>query len=265
MTILVGDRYVEAPNLSEGWLGATSILHATPGMTTVHLLVRIADPTTEMPEIRAAAETLIVQENEGREEKDEMPAVETTRNTIFPAAWARRMPEPEELANHYRALYTKDGLLGVAQNNRGTYFGRVVAYPRAEGEEPADQLTETVRKLRQEIASSGGAKTSRYEINVYNERCDTSPMSFPCLAHLSVHLHDGELHMQAIYRSEYLCARGYGNFLGLAELQAYIAAAAELPAGELLLTIGRAKLDSKKRLTSEVLSPLWEEYIENSS
>jgi thymidylate synthase len=265
MTISVGGRYVEAPNLSEGWLGATAALYATPRMTTVHLLVRIADPTTEMPEIRAAAETLIARENEGREERYEMPAVETTRNTIFPAAWARRMPEPKDLASHYRALYTKDALLGVVQNNRGTYFGRVVAYPRAEAEEPADQLTETVRKLRQEIASNGGAKSSRYEISVYNERRDTSPMSFPCLAHLSVHLHDGELHMQAIYRAEYLCARGYGNFLGLAELQAYIAAAAGLPVGELLLTIGRAKLDSKKRLTSEVLSPLWEEYIENSS
>jgi len=234
-------------------------------MTTVHLLVRIADPTTEVSVIREAAESLIDRENDGRDKKDEMPAVETTRNTIFPAAWARRMPEPEELAGHYRGVYTKEGLRGVAQNRRGTYFGRVVAYPRAEGEEPADQLTETVRKLRQEIASGGGAKSSRYEINIYSERCDTSPMSFPCLAHLSVHLHEGELHMQAIYRSEYLCGRGYGNFLGLAELQSYIAAAAGFPVGELLLTIGRAKLDSKKRLTGEVLAPLWEKHVENSS
>jgi thymidylate synthase len=265
MTISAVGRYVEAANLSEGWLGATSVLYATLGMTTVHLLVRIADPTTEVPEIREAAEALIDRENEGREELDEMPAVETTRNTIFPAAWARRMPEPEDLAGHYRARYTKEGLRGVVQNRRGTYFGRVVAYPRAEGEEPADQLTETVRKLRQEIASNGGAKSSRYEINIYSERCDRNPTSFPCLAHVSVHLHDGELHMQAIYRSEYLCARGYGNFLGLAELQTYIAAAAGLPVGELLLTIGRAKLDSKKRLTGAVLSPLWKEYVENSS
>jgi hypothetical protein len=96
MTVSTAGRYVEATNLSEGWLGATSVLYATAGMTTVHLLVRIADPTTEVPEIREAAETLIDRENEGREEKDEMPAVETTRNTIFPAAWARRMPEPED-------------------------------------------------------------------------------------------------------------------------------------------------------------------------
>lgn len=266
MTTNVSGRYVEASSLSEGWLGATRALYPLPEMTTVHLLVRIADPTAEVSEIRVAAEALIARENEGQREKDEMPAVDTTRNTIFPAAWARRLPEPEDLAGHYRERYTKDGLRGVASNSRGTYFGRVVAYPRSgEGEESADQLTDTVRKLRQEVAPPGGAKSSRYEINVYSERCDTSPMGFPCLAHLSVHLHDGKLHMQAIYRYEYLCARGYGNFLGLAELQAYIAAAAGLPTGELLLTIGRGKLDAKKAPLDELLSPLWQTHVGNSS
>ncbi|MBS1888295.1 MAG: hypothetical protein JSU06_14015 [Actinobacteria bacterium] len=265
MTSFVSGRYVEASNLSEGWLGATGALYAIDGMTTVHLLVRIAEPTLEVPEIRTAAEVLIGHENEGRLEEDEMPVVETTRNTIFPAAWARRMPEPRQLADHYRGLYGKEGLRAVRQNGRGTYFGRVVAYPRfGEGEKPADQLSNTVEKLRRELAAAGGAKGARYEINVYNERCDTSPRGFPCLAHLSVHLNGGKLHFQAIYRYEYLCARGYGNFLGLAELQAYIAAAVGLPVGELLLTIGHAKLDSKKGLTGELLAPLWARYLGSS-
>jgi thymidylate synthase len=89
-------------------------------------------------------------------------------------------------------------------------------------------------------------------------------MGFPCLAHLSVHLHDGKLHMQAIYRYEYLCARGYGNFLGLAELQAYIAVAAGLPTGELLLTIGRAKFGARKGPVVELLTPLWQAHFGNS-
>jgi len=78
-------------------------------------------------------------------------------------------------------------------------------------------------------------------------------MSFPCLAHASVHLHEGKLHMQAIYRNEYLLARGYGNFLGLAELQQYIAAAVDLPVGELLMTIGHAELDAPKTAIRELL------------
>lgn len=259
MTTTVTDRYVDAPTLSEGWLGAMAAVSRTTRWKAVHLLVRIADPTVEVHEIRQAAEGLIAEVNRGVEDKRQKPAVETTRNTIFPASWARRMPEPADLAAYYRERYTKDGgLRSFSRNGRGTYFGRIVAYPRfGDDDQPADQLTETVRKLRAEF-KTGAPKSSRYEINIFNERCDTSPMSFPCLAHLSVHLEASRLHMQAIYRNEYLVARGYGNFLGLAQLQTYVAAAVGLGVGELLMTMGHAEIDANKTPTRNALGDLWE-------
>lgn len=167
-------------------------------------------------------------------------------------------PEPADLAAYYRGRYTTDGLLGFKQNGRGTYFGRMVAYPRGEDEEPADQLTDTVRKLRAELRYSG-SKSSRYEINIYSERKDTSPMSFPCLAHVSVHLHQGHLHMQAVYRNEYLVGRAYGNYLGVAQLQAYIAEQAGTEIGELLMTINHVELESgNKRAAQAMLKELAE-------
>jgi thymidylate synthase len=214
----------------------------------VHLLVRILDLGSEDLAVRQAVQELINDINTRRSEGKRMPDIETTRNTIFPASWAARHPEPADLAAHYRERYTKDGLRGFPENRDGTYFGRIVAYPRSSEdtvEESGDQLTETVRKLRVELKTRQ-PKSSRYEINIYNERLDRSPMSFPCLAHASVHLHKRKLHMQAIYRNEYLVARGYGNFLGLAELQRYIAAATQLDIGELLMTIGHAELDANK-------------------
>lgn len=69
-------------------------------------------------------------------------------------------------------------------------------------------------------------------------------MSFPCLAHLSVHLHERKVHLQAIYRNEYLVGRAYGNYLGLAELQVYIAHHAGAAPGELLMTLGHVELES---------------------
>lgn len=170
------DRYIEARDISHGWLEAVRLLASTPGGKAVHLLVRILDPSTETPRIRAAAQGLIDARNASSSR--DLPDIETTRNTIFPASWARRNPEPGDLAAYYRDRYTKDGLLGFNQNGRGTYFGRMVAYPRGGDEEPADQLTDTVRKLRAERRYSG-SKSSRYEINIYSERKDTSPMSFP--------------------------------------------------------------------------------------
>lgn len=246
------ERYVEAANLSEGWLGAVQLLYGVPGEKVVHLVVRIADPTTEVEAIRAGAESLIKEWNASH--KPEMPDVETTRNTIFPARWAERTDGPQALANYYRERYTKDGLLGFPGNSRGTYFGRIVSYPR-EASGPGDQLNETIRKLTQELAGSA-PKSSRYEINIYSEATDRSPMSFPCLAHLSVHLHEGALHMQAIYRNESMIARGYGNYLGLAQLQAYIAEQASIDVGELMITAGHAELDGRRGAVGKMLSDL---------
>lgn len=249
MTIKVGERYVEASTLSEGWLGAAALLRRAPGRKAVHLMVRIADPSVEVEEIRAAAAALI--EAEGKK-----APIETVRTTIFPARWAERHPTPEDLALHYRENYAE--LRGFAQNQHGTYFGRIVAYPR-DGEEAdlADQLNETVQKLIEEQVN-GTNKSSRFEINVYSERHDRRrTRGFPCLAHLSVHMHEGELHMQVIYRNELIVQRGYGNFLGVAELQAFIAKSAGLDVGELLVTIGHGEFDGAKTRGDKTLGQLW--------
>lgn len=251
MTI-VGDRYIVAANLSDAWVDAISLLDAQPSRKAVHLLIRILDPADEDLRIRAIAQGLIDDWN-GSRGTTAVPDIVTTRNTIFPAAFARRTDGPEALATHYRERYSREGLLGFPNNERGTYFGRVVAYPRASTEESGDQLSETVRKLRQELDTTA-PKSSRYEINIYNESLDRSPMSFPCLAHLSVHLHNHQLHMQAIYRNESLVARAYGNFLGLAQLQCYIAESVAIAPGELLITAGHVELDGPRRLAQHLLA-----------
>jgi thymidylate synthase len=248
-------RSILAPDLSTGWIEVVRFLVEQPEKKAVHLLVRTLDPTSEDITVREAVQQLINQTNNGLDDKDHLPDVETTRNTIFPASWAARNPKPADLAAHYRARYSKDGLLGYPGNAKGTYFGRIVSYPRGDEIEPGDQLSETVRKLRAELKNKA-PKSSRYEINIYNERLDRSPTSFPCLAHLSVHWHEQQLHMQAIYRNEFLLGRGYGNFLGLAELQQYIAAAAGVTTGELLMTIGHAELDANKTPIRALLAEL---------
>lgn len=244
MTI-VDEHYAVAPNISEGWLAAVRMLDRVSSYKTIHLVLRILDPAAEDPTIRTAAQQLIDDHNAKSKAKDEKPDIDTTRNTIFPASYARRTDGPAELAAYYRERYTKAGLLGFPDNKYGTYFGRVVAYPRADDDPPADQLTETVRKLKVEL-KSGSNKSSRYEINIFNERKDTRSTSFPCLAHLSVHMHERKLHMQAIYRNEFLVGRAYGNYLGLGELQVYIAAQVGLQVGELLMTLGHVEMDSTK-------------------
>lgn len=241
------DHYAVADNISEGWLDAVRMLDTIPSYKAIHVVIRVLDPVAEDASIRAAAQALIDEHNATHEDRpnQQKPHIDTTRNTIFPARWAQRTHGPAALVAYYRERYTRDGLLGFGDNSRGTYFGRIVAYPRGDGQDPADQLGDTIRKLTDECAKHN-PKSSRYEINVYNESKDRSPTSFPCLAHLSVHLHQGRLHMQAIYRNEFLIGRAYGNYLGLGQLQAYIAEHAEVDVGELLMTLGHVQLDANK-------------------
>jgi thymidylate synthase len=250
---VIADRYVVSESLSEAWLDAVRCLYDTNGSKAVHLLVRILNPICEVSEIRSEAQGLI--ESWNASHAKHMYDIETTRNTLFPAAWARRHPDPEDLARYYNERYLRGGDLRSIQNNgRGTYFGRIVAYPRG-GAESSDQLNETVRKLRVELAARS-TKSSRYEINIFCEATDTSSTSFPCLAHLSFHLHEGRLHAQAIYRNESLVGRGYGNYLGIAELQSYLANCVGLQLGELLITAGHVELDGSRTAVREMLERL---------
>jgi hypothetical protein len=62
--------------------------------------------------------------------------------------------------------------------------------------------------------------------------------------------------MQAIYRNEFLIGRAYGNYLGLAQLQAYMAEHAEVDVGELLMTLGHVQLDANKTPIRKMLREL---------
>lgn len=255
----IADRYIVADNISEAWRDA--VLHfAEAGVSTknVHLVIRVADPTVEDPSIRAMAEAMLAAHNAGKEEGRQFWPIDTVRNTIFPAAWARRFPNPDDLAEYYRERYPQ--LRKIDANKFGTYFGRLVAYPRDEKHENQyNQLSTLLFKLRRETTPGLSGRPSNlsscYEVNVFSERWDTNRMSFPCLAHLSFHVHDGKLHMQAVYRNEFLGARAYGNYLGLAELLVYIASACPaLEPGELMFTINHVELDVSKRLITDNVS-----------
>jgi thymidylate synthase len=243
--VIISDRYSESGDISEAWLDALQIMVNAKARRAVHVTLRVADSTIDRPEIRALAQGLIDDYNIGKEERHKLWSVATTRNTIMPVSWARRNPEPADLATYYRDRYSE--LRKTSASKYGTYFGRLVAYPRDDKHaNQYDQLSRVVDRLRREHGPRGTFKSSCYELSIYSERHDTNLISFPCLAHVSLHVHDGKLNMQAVYRNEYLVGRAYGNYWGLAELLNYIAAACPtLSPGELLLTLNHVELDDK--------------------
>ena len=252
MTI-VAQRTIIAENTSEAWLDAVVALNKTRTRKVVHLVMRIKDPRPEQPAIRGEAQLMIDETNRHVTEEHRWRDIDTTRNTIFPATWAARALGPIELADYYRARYAE--LRRYRGNRDGTYFGRIVAYPRIDGSW-ADQLNATIEKLNGELATQG-PKSSRFEISIYSEAPDGRRlMGFPCLAHLSLHLDQRRLHLQAVYRNEHLIARAYGNYRGLADLQVYIADSVGIEAGELAVIIGHAYLEADKLSVGHMLERL---------
>ena len=251
--------------LSEAWLKAVVAVNAAPGRTLFHLVTRIEDPLAEQAPIRAAADGLLA-------ELGHSP-IATVANTIFPAQMAATSHDHVHLGARYRRMYPTVRRLH-RDNRRGTYFGRIVAHATAGGEH--DQLGELVRRLRTELRTPG-PKSARYEMSiavsvesntedsagqslmaeavpVYVPGQDNSPMGFPCLSFCSFQLDHDRLHMVAHYRRQHLIVRGYGNYLGLAQLLGYVCTMTDLSLGELLIVAGVAQVDAPMYRIRQLLS-----------
>lgn len=255
----IAQEPVRGATISDAWLNAVIAADGAVDRDhgLFHLVTRIDDPTTEQPRIRAAADNLI--------SGLRYEPIDTVANTIFPQQMAATSRDPGHLAQRYRRAYPT--LRRLDRRNRfGTYFGRVVAHPTPEGEH--DQLAELIERLRTELRTSG-PKSARYEMNlsepadfvpseqdaaelmsqpvhVYAAGQDRSAMGFPCLSFCSFQLDHGTLHMVAHYRSQYLIARGYGNYLGLGRLLGYVSGTVGLTPGELMIVAGVATIDARK-------------------
>lgn len=226
--------FAESDCLSEGWAVACGLLLAAPRRELTGMVIRVRSPLPEDRAIRAAADELA--RLEGAQPIDEV------RNTIFPAAMAARLPEPAELVGVYMADYA---IRSTLAGGWGTYFGRICITPEADGAIP--QLLPLVDRLR--TARAGPARRSVYEVNVYSPARDRNVLrGAPCMAHLSFALGgDAErpdrLDCIASYRNQDLLRKGYGNYLGIAELQRYLADATGFRAGQLTIVATHAYLD----------------------
>lgn len=250
----VSPTVVAARDLSTAWLETVAMVQEGPGRKMFHTFTSIDEPLAERPDIRDACDTLLADWNR--------PDVKRVANTIFPAAMAASSPTPEALAERYRATY--DTLRRFPGNAKGTYFGRIVAYPGEHG--PRDQLSGLIDKLRRE-AEDARSMSARYELGITAPDTDVSTpihtpdrdngrRAFPCLSMCSFQLDNDRVHLLAQYRYEYLIEKAYGNYLGLARLLEYVATAAELAPGRLTVVAGRIHVDAGKRMIERHLGSL---------
>ncbi len=226
--MLIDPRYAVAQTVSEAWADALGAVLAADDRHVVNLVLRIADPQSEDLVVRHIADATLAQLG--------LQEITEVSNTVFPAEWAADLSDPQELAADYGEHLP---LLKQLGNHRGTYFGRIV--DRRRRGKRFDQLSDTIAKLR-EHEDGRPRYRSIYEIDIYDVDADaTNHRGFPCLSHLGFHIDpDGRLACLAQYRSHDVTAKGYGNYLGLGNLLAYVADRADMPPGELTVVAGGA-------------------------
>lgn len=229
---------------SDAWLQAFSAVAEAPGQCLYHLVVQIEAASREIPSIRHIADDVLASLNFA-----EQPTIVTVRNTIFPKSLVRSVRSAEGLPQAFEEGREARQRLRKS-NAKGRYFERLIALRRSDGL-PFNQLAHTIAKLR------GPNARARFEIDlatevdgledlaVYSSERDAekpSRMGFPCLSHLAFQ-RDGDLvHCVALYRSQDMSVRAYGNYWGIGQLQEYVAREAGLRPGTLTVVAGVATL-----------------------
>lgn len=236
---------------------------AQPDRRLLHLVTTVIEPTQQDPD--AYREVLDAASN-GH-------AVTTVANTVFPSAlyrdpgvsWAPAMPAAaaERVDRAARDLYESysfmlPSLVGADPSSaRGTYFGALVSWP---GKRPGghNQLEARIRQLRlqrarvstflaTDLVVEGAGELGQDDagvpgLQVYRSN-ETRTQSFPCLVHISVSILAGRLHLLAVYRHWHLVRKAYGNLLGLAALQRFLAQQSGYEVGELVVHSGVANAE----------------------
>lgn len=219
---------IRAADLSSAWLAAARLLVAVgPPYRLPDLVVDIADPRVEIPAIRAAVDGL----TKGW-------SVESTANTIFPRSYVTDQ-SPEQLAARYASIRSR--LRHTPANRLGTYLGQLLAYPPPTADAaPVNQLAIAVKNAR-----SANRPENVYDMSIQVPGYNTRPRGFPCLAYLNFKIDRDRLLLTAHYRNHWFVERAYGNYVGLARLQSYLARQMDLVPGSLLCISGHAFIGGK--------------------
>lgn len=242
--------------VAKAWAGAVRAAIEAPKGRRPHVVMGVTGPLVENDELRSAVDAIA--------EAAGWYPISTVAETIFPASLypdPRLAFDPEDPSTADRldraATILFDSyrrnlpiLRTEPANSRGTYFGRMISWPDSRGE-GVNQIAARIKKLRS-LRTNGTGTNNTLDIDVAGDgdatqdagpvrglqvyrASDTRPYGFPCLTHIDFTLLDGHLHCTAVYRHHYLLEKAYGNMIGLAGLQAFIAAQGGFEPGELVV------------------------------
>lgn len=241
---------VTGSNLSAAWSEVFIHIVDHPGTQIAPLVLSITGfdehgVATEDAAVRSALDAALTLKDQYN--------TEDVAYTIFPQRlWTMAKGNRKTLFEFYRMAFPAYQAANRSLNRKGLYFERLVNYGR--GPKGGNQL-EWILSQYEERHS---VRKSMLQASVFDPEHDhvaDAQISFPCLQQVSFAPSSAGLVVNAFYATQQVFNKAYGNYLGLAQLGAFMAHEMKIPLARINIMAGIEKLD-KIGKTDATLVPL---------
>jgi hypothetical protein len=229
---------IDDTNLSRAWSRLLLKLLGGAGTEVSPLVLSLTGfgkngAVVEDPAVREALDQLL--KRKGKLE------VEDVAFTIFPQQlWEMSRGDRARLFALYRATFPRWQAMNKKANGRGLYFERMIMYGRG----PCDG--NQLEWILSQYGSRAGVRRSMFQATTFDPGRDhvaSAQLGFPCLQQVSFEPTAAGLVANAFYATQQVFDKAYGNYLGLAQLGAFMAYEMDMPLSRLNLMVGVAKLE----------------------
>lgn len=248
----IGPLLVDEPDISRAWAKAMLhvIDHAGPEITPLILSVtgfNEKGPIPETSSIRTALDALLLAKAER--------SVDDVAFTIFPQRlWQVAQGDRAALFRYYKDAFPRYQAMNPRDNRRGLYFERMTSYGR--GPCDGNQLEWMLSQF--EGRERKGVRRSMFQASVFDPARDhvaDAQLQFPCLQHVSFEPTKQGLVINAFYATQQLFVKAYGNYLGIAQLGAFMAHEMKTKLLRMNVVVGVAKFERISKSDAD-LQPL---------
>ncbi len=229
---------IDDTNLSRAWARLLLQVHDGAGTEVAPLILSLsgfaeAGVAVEDSAIRQVLDTLL-------ERKDRI-TVENVAFTIFPQRlWEMSRGDRCRLFARYRGTFPRWQAMNRRANGRGMYFERMIMYGRG----PCDG--NQLEWILSQFNCRTGVRRSMLQATTFDPGRDhvtSAQLGFPCLQQVSFEPTPAGLITNAFYATQQVFDKAYGNYLGLAQLGAFMAHEMGMSLARLNVMVGVAKLE----------------------
>ena len=236
---------IDEANLSRAWARLLLQVLDNAGTEVAPLILSISDfakdgAAVEDHAVRHALDQLLRCKNRYE--------AENVAFTIFPQRyWVMSRGNRKRLFELYRKAFPRLQAMNRKANGRGMYFERMIMYGRGPCE--GNQL----EWILSQYNSRHGVRRSMLQATTFDpgrDHVSSAQLGFPCLQQVSFEPTAQGLVTNAFYATQQIFDKAYGNYLGLAQLGAFMAHEMGIRPARLNVMVGVAKLEriSKREL-----------------